>query len=167
MLRASVRAHWQGPSVAEAVARINQTVCENTPANKYITFFLAHLHTASGRLSYVNAGHNPPILARSTGAIEHLREGGVVLGLIEHTTYSQGEIELAAGDTLLVFSDGVSETWSADDEEFGETRLAEIIARWRGLDARAIEAGILGQLERFADGAKPCDDRTLIVLKRA
>jgi sigma-B regulation protein RsbU (phosphoserine phosphatase) len=166
MLRASVRAHWQGPSVAEAVSRINQTVCENTPANKYITFFLAQLDAASGRLSYVNAGHNPPILARANGAIEHLREGGVVLGLIERTTYSQGEIELTPGDTLLVFSDGVSETWNAEDEEFGEQRLAEIIARWRGLDARAIEAGILGQLDRFADGAKACDDRTLIVLKR-
>jgi sigma-B regulation protein RsbU (phosphoserine phosphatase) len=166
MLRASVRAHWKGPSVAEAVARINQTVFENTPGNKYITFFLAHLDAASGRLSYVNAGHNPPILARRTGAIEYLGEGGVVLGLIEDTTYTQRDVELAQGDTLLVFSDGVSETWSADDEEFGEKRLTEVVTRWRGLDARALEAEILRQLERFAGGAKATDDRTLIVLKR-
>jgi len=166
MLRASVRAHWQDPSVAEAVGRINQTVYENSPANKYITFFLAHLDAAGGRLSYVNAGHNPPILARASGVIENLREGGVVLGLVEHTTYSQGEVELAPGDTLLVYSDGVSETWSTDDEEFGEKRLAEAVTRWRGLDARSLEAGILRQLEHFADGAKATDDRTLIVLKR-
>jgi serine phosphatase RsbU (regulator of sigma subunit) len=166
MLRASVRAHWQGPSVSEAVGRINQTVYENSPANKYITFFLAHLDAAGGRLSYVNAGHNPPILARASGVIENLREGGVVLGLVEHTTYTQGEVELAPGDTLLVYSDGVSETWSTEDEEFGEKRLAEAVTRWRGLDARSLEAGILRQLEHFADGAKPTDDRTLIVLKR-
>jgi phosphoserine phosphatase RsbU/P len=166
MLRASVRAHWKEPSVAEAAARINQTVCENTPANKYISFFMAHLDAEQGLLTYVNAGHDPPILARASGVIEHLADGGVVLGLIEQTSYVQGSVTLMPGDTLLVFSDGATETWSPDDEEFGEKRLAELVTRWRGLDARALEAEILRHLDRFAAGAKPTDDRTLIVLKR-
>jgi len=166
MLRASVRAHWKGPSVAEAVAHMNQTVCENTPGNKYITFFMAQLDLASGCLRYVNAGHNPPILCRSDGRLETLTEGGVVLGLIEGASYSEGAVDLARGDTLIIYSDGVSETWSPEGEEYGDERVAEIVKRGRGLDARALEAEVLRQLESFSGGSKPTDDRTLIVLKR-
>jgi phosphoserine phosphatase RsbU/P len=166
MLRASVRAHWKEPSVGEAVERINQTVYENTPPNKYITFFLGHLDAATGRLAYVNAGHNPPILARASGEIELLREGGVVLGLVEHTTYAAAAVDLAPGDALLVFSDGVTETWSPDEEEFGDKKLAALVASWRDLDASSLVREILRQLDTFAGGAKPTDDRTLIALKR-
>jgi sigma-B regulation protein RsbU (phosphoserine phosphatase) len=166
MLRAAVRGHWKDASVAAAVARINQTVYENTPANKYITFFLAHLDVASGRVSYVNAGHNPPIVVRAAGAIETLREGGVVLGLVDGAEYSEGAVALSSGDALLVYSDGVTETWSPDGEEWGDARLTEAASRGRGLDARSLESEILRQLERFSGGLKATDDRTLIILKK-
>jgi sigma-B regulation protein RsbU (phosphoserine phosphatase) len=166
MLRASVRAHWKGSSVTQAMAHINETVCENTPGNKYITFFLAQLDVASGHLSYVNAGHNPPILCRADGRVENLGEGGVVLGLIENVSYAEGAVDLAAGDTLIVYSDGVSETWSAEDEEFGDARVGEVVRRGRGLDALALQAEVLRQLDGFSGGAKATDDRTLIILKR-
>ncbi len=167
MLRASVRAHWKEPSPSEATARINATVLDNTPGNKYITFFLAQLDPESGGLLYVNAGHNPPILVRADGRRERLTEGGVVLGLIEGTVYSQGNAVLAAGDTLIIFSDGVSETWNAADQEFGEERVGEVVAaRARQLGARELEAEVLRQLDEFSGGAKATDDRTLIVLKR-
>jgi sigma-B regulation protein RsbU (phosphoserine phosphatase) len=114
----------------------------------------------------LGAGHNPPILARANGTTESLREGGIVLGLIERTPYEEGSVELAPGDTLLVYSDGVSETWSGEDEEFGERRLVDLLTGRRGLDARALEVEILRQLDRFSGGARATDDRTLIVLKR-
>ncbi len=166
MLRAAVRAHWKEAPAADAVAGINQTVYENTPGNKYITFFLARLERETGRVSYVNAGHNPPIVARANGVIETLTEGGIVLGLVDGAKYAEGSVVLGPGDTLLVYSDGVTETWSPDDEEFGEKRLEEIVTRGRGLDARSLESEILRQLERFSAGVKATDDRTLIVLKR-
>ncbi len=166
VLRASVRGHWMDPKIADAVCRINRTVCQNVPTNKYITFFMASLDPESGVLSYVNAGHNPPLLIRSGGTVEKLQEGGMVLGLFESVPYADGVVELRRGDTLLVFSDGVTETWNPEGDEFGEDGLLELALRERGLDAASLQDEILRGLEKFAKGAKATDDRTMIVLKR-
>ena len=166
VLRAAVRGHWADESVAEAVGRINSTVCQNVTAGKYITFFLARLEPASGRVDYVNAGHNPPLLIRRDGTIETLNEGGMVLGLFDSIPYEEGVAELRAGDTLLIFSDGVTETWSIKGDEFGDQRLGEVAVRGRGLDAAGLQTEILRELEVFEAGTKSTDDRTLIVLKR-
>ena len=166
VLRAAVRGHWADESVAEAVARINSTVCQNVTAGKYITFFLARLEPGSGRVDYVNAGHNPPLLIRGDGTIETLNEGGMVLGLFDSMPYGEGIAELRSGDTLLIFSDGVTETWSAKGDEFGDQRLGEVAVRGRGLDAANLQTEILRELEVFEAGTKATDDRTLIVLKR-
>ncbi|HEY7513746.1 MAG TPA: SpoIIE family protein phosphatase, partial [Vicinamibacteria bacterium] len=166
VLRAAVRGHWTEPRLAEAVTRINRTVCQNVPTNKYVTFFMAALHAETGVLSYVNAGHNPPLLIRADGRVEKLQEGGMVLGFFENVAYADGLVELRRGDTLLVFSDGVTETWNPEGDEFGEEGLLELATRGRGLDAATLQDEILRGLDRFAEGAKATDDRTLIVLKR-
>lgn len=167
VLRAAVRGHWMESAPAEAVVRINRTVCQNVPEGKYMTFFLARLHPESGHLTYVNAGHNPPLLIRADGRVEQLEEGGMVLGMFDSVPYADGSVDIAAGDTLLIFSDGVTETWSASGEEFGERGLTDIGIRARGLDAESLQSEILRQLDFFSGGAKATDDRTLIVLKRA
>jgi sigma-B regulation protein RsbU (phosphoserine phosphatase) len=166
VLRAAVRGLWSDASVQEAVSRINSTVCQNVTSGKYVTFFMARLDPEKGRVSYVNAGHNPPLLIRRDGTVETLTEGGMVLGLFDSIPYAEGSAELRSGDTLLIFSDGVTETFSASGDEFGETRLAEVAVRGRGLDAAGLQVEILRQLEAFAAGTKATDDRTLIVLKR-
>jgi serine phosphatase RsbU (regulator of sigma subunit) len=166
VLRASVRGHWDEPLLSEAVSRINRTVCQNVPLGKYMTFFLARLDPASGRLCYVNAGHNPPLLVRADGTVNRLEEGGMVLGMFDSVPYADGEGELRRGDTLLIFSDGVTETFGPQEEEFGDDRLAELAVRGRGLEASALQDEILRELERFSAGTKATDDRTLIVLKR-
>jgi sigma-B regulation protein RsbU (phosphoserine phosphatase) len=86
--------------------------------------------------------------------------------MFEDIVFAQGTAELRAGDALVVFSDGLPETWSAADEEFGETRLAEVVRRHRTLDACGIEAALHREIEAFAGGAKATDDRTVIVIKR-
>jgi serine phosphatase RsbU (regulator of sigma subunit)/pSer/pThr/pTyr-binding forkhead associated (FHA) protein len=166
VLRAAVRGHWNESSVADAIVRINRTVCQNVPENRYVTFFIARLTTATGRITYVNAGHNAPLLIRANGSVEALEQGGTVLGMFESLPYEEGLAELRHGDTLLVFSDGVTETFNLEGDEFGESRLVEIAARGRGLDAPALQSEILRELDRFGAGAKASDDRTLIVLKR-
>jgi len=166
VLRASVRGHWADGEPAEAVTRINRTVCQNVTPGKYITFFMGRLEPDSGRVSYVNAGHNPPIVVRADGTLDSLTTGGVVLGLFEEGAYEQATTRLDHGDVLVVFSDGVTETWNHDDEEFGDARLAELVRQGRDLDAPALEAGILRELDRFSQGTKATDDRTLIVIKR-
>jgi serine phosphatase RsbU (regulator of sigma subunit) len=166
VLRAAVRGHWNEAVLSEAVARINRTVCQNVPDGKYITFFVARLDPASGRLTYVNAGHNPPFLVRTDGSVERLTEGGMVLGLLESVPYADGKVEMRQGDVLLVFSDGVTETWSPEDEEFGDEGLLAVATRCRKLDAASLQREILRELEAFAAGGKATDDRTLIVLRR-
>lgn len=166
VLRAAARAHWAEYAPAQAAGRINRTVCQNIPDGKYITFFMARLEPTSGRLIYVNAGHNPPILMRADGRCETLCQGGMVLGLLDDIVYDAGQVELLPGDVLVVYSDGVTETWNAQDEEFGENGLLATVERSRKLPVEQIQQAILDELERYAGGQKATDDRTLIVLKR-
>jgi sigma-B regulation protein RsbU (phosphoserine phosphatase) len=148
------------------VARINRTVCQNIPGNKYVTFFMGSLDPGSGLVSYVNAGHNPPLLVRTDGSVDTLAEGGMVLGFVDPADYGEGRAELRPGDMLVVFSDGVTETWSAADEEYGEARLAELLVRERALGPKELQAALLQELDAFSRGTKATDDRTLIVIKR-
>lgn len=166
VLRAAVRAHWAEGTLAEAVARINSTVCQNVPENKFVTFCLAQLDPESGVLTYVNAGHNPPLLVRRDGQTEKLTEGGMVLGLFEDVPFAEARVELRPGDALLIYSDGVTETFDAGGDEFGDDRVAAVAERSRHLGAAALEGEILRDLEIFSKGAKATDDRTLIVLRR-
>ncbi len=166
VLRAAVRAHWTEFEPCEAMARINRTVCQNITEGKYVTFFMARLEPQNGVLTYVNAGHNPPVLVRANGETRELEEGGMVLGMFESVPYAEGAVEMSPGDALVVFSDGVTETWNSEDQEFGPARLVEVVRRGRGLDAPALETEILRALDAFAAGARATDDRTLIVLKR-
>ena len=166
VLRAAVRAHWTDPGLAEAVGRINRTVCQNVPSSKYVTFFLAALDPASGRLDYVNAGHNPPILVRAEGTVEKLAAGGLVLGIFETVIYEGGAVVLEPGDMLVVYSDGVTETWDPDGEEFGEDKLVALVVSERTKSADDLQNAILCEIERFEQGARATDDRTLLLLKR-
>ncbi|HET7745886.1 MAG TPA: PP2C family protein-serine/threonine phosphatase, partial [Vicinamibacteria bacterium] len=166
VLRAAVRAHWQNESLGEAMGRINDTVAQNVTAGKYVTFFLGRIDPGSGEVRYVNAGHNPPVIVRADGSHEPLTEGGMVLGMFEGIPYTEGASRLLPGDALVVFSDGVTETWNPQDEEFGEDKLLEAMHRGRDMDADALHASILLALENFAAGRKPADDRTMIVIKR-
>jgi sigma-B regulation protein RsbU (phosphoserine phosphatase) len=166
VLRAAVRGHWADGSVEEAVGRINSTVCQNVTAGKYITFFVGRLDPATGRIRYVNAGHNPPVLVRPNAPPETLTCGGMVLGMFDPIPYQEGEAVIGRGEALLVFSDGVTETWSPEDEEFAEDRLLEVASRNVVRDARGLHDAILAAVDAFANGRKPADDRTLIVIKR-
>jgi serine phosphatase RsbU (regulator of sigma subunit)/pSer/pThr/pTyr-binding forkhead associated (FHA) protein len=166
VLRAAVRAHWVEFAPAEAMVRINRTVCQNVTEGKYVTFFMARLDPVNGVLTYVNAGHNPPLLVRASGEVRELEEGGMVLGMFESVPYADGAVEMKTGDALVVFSDGVTETFNRKGEEFGVERLIEVVRRGSGLDAKTLEAEILRTLDTFAAGSRATDDRTLIVLKR-
>ncbi len=166
VLRASVRAHWAEPEICEAVARINRTVCQNISLGKYVTFFAARLDPATGFLQFVNAGHNPPILVRADGTVQTLSTGGMVLGLFESIPYDDEAVELRPGDTLVIYSDGVTETWSPTDIEYGDERLAALVVSGRELSAEDLQRHILQDIERFSACAKATDDRTLIIVKR-
>jgi phosphoserine phosphatase RsbU/P len=162
-LRAAVRAHWQDGRLAEATGRINGTFHQNVPDDKYATFFIGRLETATGRLIYVNAGHNRPLLVRADGTCETLATGGTVLGAFETAVYDEDVTMLRPGDTLLVFSDGVSESWPDPDE--ADRALCAIVREGRTLDAATVQRNIFAAVDRLAS-PRPLDDRTLLLLKR-
>ena len=157
-LRATVRAHWRDGALTEATSRINQTFCQNIPWDKFATFFVARLDPISGRLEYVNAGHNRPLLIRSDGRWHRLEVGGTVLGVFPDATYHQETVVLQPGDCLLVFSDGISDAWRDQDE--ADRHLVDLIRARRRGDVAALRDEIL----EAADHAN--DDRTLVILER-
>jgi sigma-B regulation protein RsbU (phosphoserine phosphatase) len=162
-LRAAARAHWRDGKLSDATARINRTFLETVPDEQFATFFIARLDVLSGRLVYVNAGHNRPLLVRADGAVEVLREAGMVVGLFDDITYPEGRLTMEPGDTLLLFSDGVSDTWP--DSVQADRQMAELVRRHSARGAQALQDEIFRHLDRMA-GPRPNDDSTVVVLKR-
>jgi len=157
-LRATVRAHWRGGALTQATAQINQTFHQNVPPDKYATFFLARLDPLSGRLEYVNAGHNRPLLVRPDGQWSRLEVGGTVLGAFPDTTYLQDAVVVEPGDCLIIFSDGISDAWP--DQEEADRQLVDLALTRRRGEVTALREAILSAVEQTND------DRTLIILER-
>jgi serine phosphatase RsbU (regulator of sigma subunit) len=149
-----------------AMTRINKITCPKCPSNRFITFFFCVLDPASGRLAYANAGHNPPLLVRSTGEVKMLEGGGPPLGILSIANYAEQEVTLEPGDLVAIYSDGVSEAQSPKDEEFGEERFGELLAANRTRSAEEIMGAVNGALEAWAEGGPAADDITLVVAKR-
>ena len=148
---------------ADLASRVRRVISSNLSGGKFITFFYAVLR-ADGRLSYTNAGHNPPILARADGSVIRLREGGPVLArLFADRTFLQGEVELRPGDRLVLFTDGVSEARDEREEEFGEERLANLVASRGVEEAESLQKAIVDDVTRFTSGNFH-DDVTLVVV---
>jgi sigma-B regulation protein RsbU (phosphoserine phosphatase) len=165
-VRALVRSRWCEDDLALAASRISRAVYENVPESRYATAFLARLDPSSGRLLYVNAGHQPPLLVRAAGGVETLASGGFPLGLVDSASYEAAEATLLPGDTLLIFSDGVSEARNAAGGELGVDRLIALARAGRSAEARTVALAIERTLDEFSGSAPVDDDRTLMVLKR-
>ena len=163
-LQAAVRG-LSSPSLAPNLlcSRLNSIVYRNTDSDRFITFFYAQLDGATRRLDYVNAGHNAPFVVRSDGSHERLREGGAVLGIFAARNYQMGSAQLAPGDRVILFTDGVTEASNRAGEEFGEARLLGLLTDQRTLSADQLQAKILAVVTEFT-GGRWQDDATLLVL---
>jgi sigma-B regulation protein RsbU (phosphoserine phosphatase) len=163
-LQAAVKA-YAGEQVtpAELCRNVNRILCTNCEPGRYVTFFCGVLDTALGTFTYVNAGHNPPLVARPNGSVLRLADGGPVLGEFQDWSAAQGQINLAPGDRLAFYTDGITEATDAAGDEYGEARLAEDLARHRGSSAGELHARLLAEAVRFADGTFT-DDATLLVI---
>ncbi|HVF56668.1 MAG TPA: SpoIIE family protein phosphatase [Pyrinomonadaceae bacterium] len=153
-------------SLAETIAAVNRYLADNTPSNRFVTLFYAELDPATGAISFINAGHNPPLIAHAAGTMEQLGSGGMPLGIMRDAAFREGRTHLQPGDALVVYSDGVTETQNPEGEEFGPNRLQDVV--WKNLDASA--AGIRDKIEaaltKFAQGTPAVDDITLVIVKR-
>ncbi len=147
----------------EVCTQINRVVCGNFAFGRFITCFYAVLDTEKKRLTYTNAGHNAPILLRRDGTTIRLEANDAVLGTFPDWQFGQGEIELRSGDRLVLFTDGLTESTNRDGEEFGETRLIELIAGNRHLSADELQQTVMRAAENFTE-TNFQDDATLLVL---
>jgi serine phosphatase RsbU (regulator of sigma subunit) len=143
---------------------VNQLFYENTDESAYATLFFAEYDDRTGRLRYANCGHLPPILRRRDGAIEKLDATCTVLGLFEQWDCSIAESRLFPGDTLVLYTDGITESFNPDGEEFGEQRLIASLLTHRELPPKAAIASIVEEVESFSSHRQH-DDITLIVAK--
>ena len=167
-LQARVQVLFDEPAdLAALVTRLNRIINSNCPANRFISFFIGVLDPKTGQLNYVNAGHNPPLLARRDGTVEKLDCTGLILGIMPSARYEQQTVTLQPGDIVVLFSDGVTEASRPDvDEEFGEERLAQAVFKLRDLPAKSIIEAINQQVQEFTVGSPPADDITLVIAKR-
>jgi sigma-B regulation protein RsbU (phosphoserine phosphatase) len=165
-LQASLRALCNvGLELSELVGRINKLVYDNTDAEQYITFFVCRFDPRTRELTYVNAGHNAPILVRRNRCVELLEQGGTVLGAFADSVYQQATLSLASGDLVLIYTDGLSEATNASEEEFGEERIRKtLLAQFHDSPGEVLSQ-LTREVEAFRGGAAPTDDVTLLLFK--
>jgi sigma-B regulation protein RsbU (phosphoserine phosphatase) len=164
--RASLKAEIRNNFAIRAILyKVNNLLYESIERANYVTAIYCVLDTKNRILTFSNAGHNPPILRRSNGAVEYLKEGGLALGTFPDTTYEERPISLASGDILLFYTDGVTEAKNEADEEFGVDRLLATLEYSRNRSAREIIDFIVAETKKFASPEKESDDLTLVVMK--
>ncbi|HZN10357.1 MAG TPA: SpoIIE family protein phosphatase [Blastocatellia bacterium] len=153
-------------SACEVVGEINHYIYDNTPSNRYVTLFYSELDARAHQLTYINAGHNAPLLVRASGEVTRLDVGGFPVGITPDGEYREGWVQIEPGDVLVIYSDGVTESLDEAGEEFGEARLIEVVQKHRGRTAAGLRDRIDEALTRFVGKAKTVDDLTLVILKR-
>jgi serine phosphatase RsbU (regulator of sigma subunit) len=157
-------------SLPRLASRMNDFLYRTTPGNKYATFFYALLDSRSRQLRYVNAGHNPPLLVRSSPApgtsdVQQLTVGGAVVGMLPGMTYEEASVDLQAGDVLIAFTDGLTEAHSPDETEFGDERLERLLRQIAHLPAVEIASRVSDALKEWIRDAEQFDDLTFVVMK--
>ena len=152
--------------VRETVSRVNSHMARFTAPDQFATFFYGELDLINGAFTYCNAGHNPPLLLHAGGNIEELTTGGLVLGVMGDAGYEEGTLSLAPGDTLFLYTDGVTEAKNAQDEEFGVERLTRLLRDIHQLPPDDLLNIIFEEANRFSSGdLLQQDDTTMLVLK--
>lgn len=153
--------------IAALVGRLDAVLFPVTEPVRYATLFVGVLDPATGRLEYVNAGHNPPCVVRAGGEVETLAPTGMPVALVGVGTWGSRTLDLGPGDLLALFTDGIPEAWDASEEEYGDERLLALLRSQRGKGAVAVRDAVLEDLASFVGDAAASDDVTLVLLRRA
>lgn len=166
-LHAAIHAQVAAKStLEETVTSVNQYLANNTPANRFVTLFIAELDLITGQLRYINAGHNPPLVGRMDGSVQKLDSGGFPLGIIPMAEYEVGQLQLNSGEALVIYSDGVSEANNLKGDEFGMEKLEEVIKNNLTRSASGLRDKVESALSEFTQTAPAGDDITLVIVKK-
>lgn len=169
-MRATLRANIQNnpKDIVQALAQVNGDIYRDSPVDKFITSIYCNLDYKSHVLSYVNSGHNPPYIVRtSEQQVEELEEGGLMLGIMEEIDLPIASLSINEGDIIMLFSDGVTEATNPAGELFSEERFEQWLLDHSHLTADEMKKALLQTLQDYADGSSQSDDITFIILKRS
>lgn len=167
MVQASIRTQADSAKpVCEIMTRLNRLVHESTPEDRFATCFLARVNGDRLSVEFANAGHNYPIVLPAAGGWRYLEEGGIPLGIAPEFPYGETAMSLQPGDSLLLYTDGITDARNLEGEDFGEERLLRLAERLpRELTADEIIRAVSDEVSRFTAGADQADDMTLVALK--
>jgi len=154
------------PSPAECLKRSNALLFRSTDADKFATLFYGVLDRETHRFACANAGHNYPLLLKPGSEPVRLDLGGLILGCLEEFSYTEGVVEFSPGDTLLIYSDGITESLDANEEEFGEERLASLLRTGGADTAERLIDRIVAAVRAHAGELSQMDDMTLLIIRR-
>jgi len=174
-LSASVKAQIETERpLVEVMRRLNSSIYQNLQrgssggsVNRFITLVIADVNPATGEITYVNGGHNPPFLLRASGTLDTLTEGGLLLGIMPEATYTAGSVRLEPGDLLVLYSDGVTEARNLTEEEYGDDRLIAFLRESQSMRPAEMVASLIQNVRAFSKREKPTDDVTVVVLRRS
>jgi len=149
------------------IESVNNFINEEPHSNMFVTLFYSILDSSRNKLTFVNAGHNPPLLLRKeNGEIIRLSTGGVVLGAMKGLKMAEKTIDIYQGDLLVLYTDGVTEAINQQEDQFGEERLIKLITNNRDISSDDLKNLIIDAVYDFASGTPQADDITLMVLRR-
>ena len=150
----------------ELMRRLNLQICRHSPGSRFITLFYAVYTPATGGLTYVNAGQTPPLLRRQDGRYERLEGTGIALGMFDGSTYTDAQTILSAGDTLVLYSDGITEAEDPNGQPFEENGLERVVSTYAAFSAAEMGTELLKAIERHAHDSRFGDDLTILILKK-
>ena len=163
VMRAAAARH---PTPGPCLEEVNDAICEQNPQDLFVTLFYGILNPETGEFVYANAGHNPPYVVQHAGTVSPLpMTGGMAVGVMPGLPYAEDAMTLAPGDTMFLYTDGITEAMNVDDEEFTEARLEAVLAEGHGLSVDSVLENVTGAVVNFAAGAEQSDDITCIVLR--
>ena len=164
--RASLKAEIRNNFAIRAIlSKVNGLLYESIERDRYVTAAYGVLDSKNKIFTFSNAGHNPPVLFRSEGNIQFLKEGGMALGVFPNSTYEENSVFLKTGDIVLFYTDGVTEVKDSNETEFGENRLMETVIAAKNKSSKGIINYIIEEIKNFNNKREFEDDVTLIVLK--
>lgn len=154
-------------TAAECLTETNRLLADYSVEYMFVTMFYAIYNTKTGHVNYCNAGHNAPYVLRADGTIELLpKAGNVMVGAFKDAVYKEDTLQLAHGDTLVMFTDGVTEAMNRSDKVFGNKRLEFLLGGLSDLSCQQIVETVKTGISYFVDGAEQSDDMTMLVLRR-
>jgi sigma-B regulation protein RsbU (phosphoserine phosphatase) len=153
--------------LSSIVSKLNRLLFNSTHGEHYVTFFYAMFDMATQRLTYVNAGHNPPVYlsADSDSEFRQLTSGGLVAGAFEHAAYEQETVQMRPNDLLFLYTDGLTEALNDEGEEFGTSRMMETLKSIASLSADQIRDVVARRVKEWCAGMSLYDDLTFVVMK--